>query len=115
MSPWIEFNRENIDKQVPAKVLGVFQLSKGQEKIHYVGRADLDLKETLKTHLDKGYLYFQWVQVPWTKEAYEMHCRLFHHAGGTKITGEDHPYPPEGKLLNCPLSARPASMCDIVA
>ncbi len=94
--------------------MGVFQLSKGEANIAYVGRADANLREELAGLLDKGYSFFQWVQVPWTKEAFEMHCRLYHHGGGRqKLDNPDHPYPPEGKLSCCPVSAESPSMCSL--
>jgi hypothetical protein len=113
MTPWMPFTKDNVNS-VPETLLGVFQLSKGEANIAFVGRADENLRGELTGMLDKGYSYFQWVQVPWTKEAFEMHCRLFHHAGGRrKLDNLDHPYSPEGKLWRCPVSAESPSMCEL--
>ncbi|MGZ3650392.1 MAG: DUF7508 domain-containing protein [Bdellovibrionota bacterium] len=112
MTPWTPFTRENVQK-VPDGLLGVFQLSRGEQKISYVGRADVNMRESLSEMLDKGYTEFQWVQLPWTKETFEMHCRLYHHGGGRKkLDNTDHPYPPEGKLWQCTVSTATPSMCD---
>lgn len=112
MTHWETFTAENVNK-VPEGFLGVFQLSKDGEKIQYVGRADQDLRASLHSMLGKGYTHFQWVQLPWVKETFEMHCRLHHHGGGLKnLDNVDHPYPPEGKLWRCPVSAQTAAMCD---
>lgn len=112
MSPWTEFNDKNIST-IPDNILGVFQLSRGEGTIAYVGRADENLKPTIQEFLGKGYTHFQWTHVPWSKEGYEMNCRLFHHAGGRKrLDNLDHPYPPEGKFWKCPVSAQPAAMCE---
>lgn len=113
MTHWEAFTEENV-KQVPAAILGVFQLSKGNEKIAYVGRADVNLRDQLMAILDKGYTHFQWVHLPWVKETFEMHCRLHHHGGGLKtLDNLDHPYPPEGKLWRCPVSSETPSMCEL--
>jgi hypothetical protein len=113
MTPWIPFTEENIRTKVPDNVLGVFQLSRTGEKIAYVGRADKNLRTTLMDLLGKSFTDFQWVQVPWTKEAFEMHCRLYHHAGGKTLDNDEHPFPPEGKQLICPLSAEPVALCQL--
>jgi hypothetical protein len=99
---------------VPEGILGVFQLARGEGNVAYVGRADQDLRASLLSLLEKGYTHFQWVQAPWTKETYEMQCRLYHFAGGNKrLDNEDHPYPPEGKNWACRISGKPAALCDL--
>lgn len=113
MSPWIELTEENISKEIPDNVLGVFQLSKNGEHIVYVGRSDSNIKEEVRHFLGKEYRYFQWVQLPWTKETYEMHCRLYHHAGGRDhLDNTDHPTSSNIKQNYCPLSLQPSSMCE---
>lgn len=98
---------------VPESLLGVFQLSRGEANIAFVGRADLDMRQSLLAMLDKGYTHFQWTQLPWTKETFEMNCRLYHHAGGRRrLDNSDHPYPPEGKFWSCTVSAVSPSICD---
>ena len=74
MSPWTPFTRENVQK-LPDGLIGVFQLAKEEAKIAYVGRADDNLRDRLMEMLDRGYTQFQWVQLPWTRETYEMQCR----------------------------------------
>lgn len=113
MTPWTEFTEKNL-KNIPENFLGVFQLSRGAGNIAYVGRADENLRACIQSFLNKGYTHFQWVQVPWTKEGYEMHCRLFHHAGGIKrLDNSEHPYPPMDKSWTCKMSVKPAAMCDL--
>lgn len=113
MSPWTEFTPEKMHS-VPNSVLGVFQLARGEANVAYVGRADQDLQDSLKDCLDKGYTHFQWVQVPWTKEGFEMQCRLYHFSGGSKrLDNAEHPYPPEGKNWLCRMSGKPAALCDL--
>jgi len=113
MTPWIELNEQNL-AAIPDNILGVFQLSRNANDIIYVGRSDLNIKEALKEFIGKNYTHFQWTQVPWEKEAFEMNCRLFHHAGGMKkLDNADHPYPPEGKFWKCTLSSQPPAMCEL--
>jgi hypothetical protein len=113
MSPWTPYTQENVQK-IPEGLLGVFQLSKGEANISYVGRADESLRDRLLEMLDKGYTHFQWVPLPWTKETFEMQCRLYHHGGGRKkLDNIDHPYPPEGKLWPCVMSATTPAICEI--
>ena len=113
MTPWCELKKENV-LAIPEGILGVFQLARGEENIAYVGRSDDDLQKEVMEFLDKGYTHFQWVQLPWTKEGFEMQCRLFHHAGGKRrLDNPDHPYPPEGHLWKCTVSSVPAAMCEL--
>jgi hypothetical protein len=113
MTPWTPFTKDNVQK-VPEALLGVFQLSKGGQVISFVGRADVNLRSGLLEMLDKGYAEFQWVQLPWVKETYEMQCRLYHHNGGSKrLDNIDHPYPPEGKFWQCAMSSSTPSMCEL--
>lgn len=113
MTPWTIFNQQNVNL-IPEGLLGVFQLARGEANIAYVGRADRDLRQSVSEHLDQGYTHFQWVQLPWTKETYEMQCRLYHHAGGKRrLDNLDHPHPPEGKSNRCPISATTTAMCEL--
>lgn len=112
MSPWTELKEENL-VSVPSGVCGVFQLGREPGKIVYVGRADASLRDSLREFLNKGYGFFQWVQVPWTKESYEMQCRLYHYASRfSKIDNQEHPYPPEGMNWKCNLSTKSPFQCD---
>lgn len=112
MTHWLDFTPENV-AQVPAGILGVFQLAKSGTSIAYVGRADEDLRRSLESFLGKGYSHFQWVQLPWVKETYEMQCRLYHHAGGRKqLDNVEHPYPPVGKIARCPVTTQSPAVCD---
>jgi hypothetical protein len=113
MSPWTPYTQENVNK-IQEGLLGVFQLSRGEANIAYVGRADEDLRRSLLEHLNQGYTHFQWVQLPWTKETFEMQCRLYHHGGGRRrLDNVDHPFPPEGKNWMCPVSASTPAMCEM--
>lgn len=112
MTPWLEFSDKEVET-IPAGLMGVFQLARGESNIAFVGRADEDLRQTVLQFLGKGYTHFQWTQVPWPREGFLMQCRLYHHAGGrNRLDNPDHPYPPEGKVWFCPLSSQPAAICE---
>lgn len=113
MTHWTEFTEAQINT-VPSGIIGIFQLSNDGEKISYVGRSDSDLQQAMREKLGKGYSHFQWVKVPWAKEAYEMHCRLYHFARGLgKIDNEEHPYPPAGEVRQCVMSTKSPAVCDL--
>lgn len=113
MTHWEKFTQENVNL-VPEGILGVFQLARGEGNIAFVGRADRDLRASLESHLSAGYSHFQWVQLPWVKETFEMQCRLYHHAGGKRrLDNLDHPYPPEGRTHACTVSSLAPSLCEI--
>lgn len=113
MTHWLSLTKENLNS-VPQNILGVFQLSRDGATIHYVGRADDNLRDAIAPFLGGKYTHFQWVQLPWIKETYEMHCRLYHHAGGAeKLDNKDHPESPVGKSWLCQVSVQPAAMCDL--
>lgn len=111
MTPWKEFTSENIDT-VPES-LGVFLLARGEGNISYVGRADQNLRESLRAFLNQGYSHFQWVKVPWLKEAFEMQCRLYHHEGGRKrLDNKEHPFTNDPHYSLCQIACVPVGMCE---
>lgn len=113
MTHWTEFNKHHLS-EVPKAIIGVFQLSRDGQSIHYVGRSDENLHDELVKFLDKGYRFFQWQKLPWSRETYEMHCRLFHHGGGTKkLDNDEHPLPPSGNAWPCRMSYKPSALCDL--
>jgi hypothetical protein len=113
MTHWQKLTKENVEA-VPPSIIGVFQLSRDGETIHFVGRSDENLRDEIAQHMADGYTHFQWVKLPWVKETYEMHCRLFHLAGGVKkLDNKDHPEPPNGKSWLCQMSVKPSAMCNL--
>ena len=113
MTPWTEYTQENVNL-VPDEIIGVFQLAHEEGKIAFVGGTYTDLRQSLNTYLGKGYTHFQWVKLPWTREVFEMSCRLYHFGGGGRsLDNIDHPYPPEGKFWSCPVSTKSAATCEL--
>lgn len=112
MTPWLEFNDQNLSK-VP-ETMGIFQLSYEPEKVAYVGGAYESMADSLKEFKGEGYTHFQWVKLPWEKEVFEMHCRLFHHAKAMgKINNAMHPEPLEGSFHACTVSGKPVAICEL--
>ena len=112
MSPWIEFDEKTLEK-VPES-LGVFLLARGEGNIAYVGRADDNLRMTLCGFQGKVYTHFCFVRLPWTKEAFEMQCRLYHHEGGKRrLDNTEHPMGPSPKMNMCLINAIPLGLCDV--
>lgn len=112
MTPWLEYNEKNLNA-IP-EVMGVYQLAHEPESIKYVGRANENLRLEIAGFRDKGYKYFQWVKVPWEKEGFEMHCRLYHHAKSMhNIDNAMHPEKAGDMTSLCPVSCKPVFRCEI--
>ncbi len=115
MTHWEEFTEAAVEK-VPKNILGLFQLARGEEPestVAFIGHSYTDLRETMREYLGKGYTHCQWVRLPWDKEVYEMHCRLYHHYGGyRRLDNKAHPEPPENQRWMCTLTSSPGAFCD---
>lgn len=71
--------------------------------VRRVGRSDTDLREELLKHTEdrtRLVFFFEYAAGPW--EAYTRECRDYHEFRGTLIDPE-HPLPPEGSSLRCPV------------
>lgn len=72
-------------------------------EVHYVGRADTDLRDRLKKHAkEELYDLFRFAHVSTLKECFELECRLYHRF--EPIDNEYHPHQPEGKNYLCPFT-----------
>lgn len=115
MTHWEEFSEAAVEK-VPNRVLGIFQLARGEvpeKSVAYVGASYSDLRAEMQKFLGKGYTHCQWVKLPWTKEVFEMHCRLYHHYEGyPRLDNSTHPEPPTKERWNCTLTSNPPALCD---
>ncbi len=96
-----------IEARVPPAVPGVFVLSYDRTLDARIGRADSDLRESLNHFVDT-YSYFHLEVIPSHKERFERECELFHRFGGDRGQPDnvDHPLPPAGPQLKCPLCVR---------
>jgi hypothetical protein len=96
-----------IEARVPPSVQGVFVLSYDRTLDARIGRADSDLRKSLNEFVDT-YAYFHFEVISSSKERFERECELFHRFGGDRgqLDNVDHPLPPAGPQLKCPLCVR---------
>ncbi len=99
-----------IHEQVAASTPGVFVLSYDRVLDARIGRADTDLRLALSEFVDR-YAYFHFEAIAPRKERFERECELFHRLGGDRgqLDNEDHPLPPPGPQLKCPVCVKSAS------
>jgi len=102
LSNWNSLSNTNIDKKVTETKSGVYVLDKpkGTYKIQYVGRADKDLNNRLKTHVGSDYAFFAYEYATSPKNAFEKECEIYHdyNPPDNKI----HPARPEDTNWQCP-------------
>ncbi len=103
------FRSEWLEHYLSEKAPGVFLCSNDGETILEIGRSDDDLKEMIKKTCTRprgldslyAYFWFQYTQTP--KEAFYLHCQLWHKYKRNNSTAE-HPQPPLGfEDLTCPI------------
>jgi hypothetical protein len=99
-----------IHEQVAPSTPGVFVLSYDGTMDVRIGRADTDLRSALGEFLDR-YAYFHFEAIAPRKERFERECELFHRLGGDRgqLDNEDHPLPPPGPQLKCPVCVKSIS------
>lgn len=99
-----------IDNTVTRTSAGNYALGyvndKGKFIVHYVGRADEDLKARLKQWVGKKSKYksFKASYASSAKAAFEKECHNYHDFGGSdKLDNEYHPDRPNGTDWKCPV------------
>lgn len=99
-----------IHERVAPSTPGVFVLSYDRTMDARVGRADTDLRSALSEFLDR-YAFFHFEAIAARKERFERECELFHRLGGDRgqLDNDDHPLPPPGPQLKCPVCVKSAS------
>ncbi|MBZ5578142.1 MAG: hypothetical protein LAP40_16390 [Acidobacteriia bacterium] len=98
-----QFTEPGIDAHVQSNSPGVYTLGSIRNDrflIGYVGRADVDLRTGLKTHLAGAYQQFKFAYALSAKDAFERQCELYHEYVG--LDNQCHPCPPSGMNLLCP-------------
>lgn len=94
---------DGISSAVTRRSAGVYVLghtsTEGKFRIHYIGRSDLDVRETLRGYIGSN-TSFKYGYSPSSKAAFEKECDLYHDFSppGNKI----HPDRPKGSNLECP-------------
>ena len=71
--------------------------------LSYVGRADTDLNDRVKDHVDEGYESFKYSYATSPKDAFEKKCENYHDFGENKsLDNKIHPDRPNGSSWECP-------------
>lgn len=90
-----------IDLLVNPNIPGIFALSNDSQKISFLGRADYDLRGTLKKWVsDYKFFWYEYAISP--QDAFFQECRLF-HKDKDNLENKYHPEKPESTKLKCPI------------
>ncbi|GAA4279307.1 hypothetical protein [Aquimarina mytili] len=104
-----ELTNEKVDEEVTKTSAGNYALGYVKEKtfwVKYVGRADIDLNDRLKSWVGK-YERFKFSYASSPKAAFEKECNNYHDFGGKKsLDNKIHPDRPDDSNWKCPV-------CDI--
>ena len=98
-----KLNFDTIDAAITRNAAGVYALgytnTEGQFCINHVGRADRDMKSTLRNCIGSATL-FKFSFFSTSKAAFERECELFHDLAppGNRV----HPGRPQGTSWACP-------------
>lgn len=107
-------NNDKIDEVVTKKSAGTYVLGhekteKKDEKevtnffVDYVGRADSDVNDRLKSWVGKKYERFKFGYYGSPKAAFEKECEIYHDFGENKdLDNKNHPDRPDDSNWQCP-------------
>jgi hypothetical protein len=92
--------------RTPEAAKGIFVLSYDRAQDARVGRADKDLRVTLKDYVGE-YAYFYFEVIERMDERFYRECELFHLLGGDhgQLDNSAHPQPSKDSKLFCPVCA----------
>jgi hypothetical protein len=94
-----------VDISVPTRVGGVYCLGKTGRTVTYVGRADHDLRDKIKSHWPEYQMF--WYQPALSpRDAFLSHCQTFHKHADASMGAGDHPSPPGNISVKCPICGR---------
>ena len=101
-----ELTTEKIDEVITRTSAGNYALGYVEDKkfkVRYVGRADSDLNDRLKDHIDEGYESFKYSYATSPKAAFEKECENYHDFGENKsLDNKIHPDRPDDSSWKCP-------------
>jgi hypothetical protein len=102
-----ELTRAAIDEELPRKVGGAYVIGTRTPEhvmlVPYAGRSDDDIAGRLKTHIG-NYDAFSYILADSPKQAYELHCEIYHELKPSK--NPQHPHKPSGVECVCPVCGR---------
>ncbi len=99
-------NERTINKEVSRVSAGVYVLGPKKDEtfhVHFVGRADTDVKTQLKEYIGK-YDRFKFEYFISPQAAFVKECQLYHEFGGAegRLAVKNHPERPQGSTWQCP-------------
>ena len=101
-----ELTTEKVDEFITRTSAGNYALGYVKDKkfiVKYVGRADDDLNDRLKVHVDEGYASFKYSYATSPKAAFEKECENYHDFGEKEsLDNKIHPDRPDGCSWKCP-------------
>jgi len=90
---------------VPSRVGGVYCLSKDSKSVSYVGRAEQNLRDEIKSHWPE-YQFFWYESSLSSREAFFSHCRSYHRHADDGLESREHPAAPPGLDARCPVCGK---------
>ena len=101
-----ELTIEKIDEVITKTSAGNYALGYVKNKkfiVQYVGRADSDLNDRLKDHIDEEYEMFKYSYATSPMAAFKKECENYHDFGeNKKLDNKIHPDRPDGSSWKCP-------------
>ena len=94
-----------VDISVPTRLGGVYCLSKDQKSVSFVGRADANLRDEIKSHCNE-YQFFWYDPALNKREGYRNQCQLFHKHADTGLENKEHPTAPANVDVKCPVCGK---------
>ena len=94
-----------VDMSVPSRVGGVYCLSKSSKSVGYIGRAEQNLRDEIKTHWPE-WQFFWYESALSSREAYVNHCRTYHKHADNGLESKEHPTAPTKLDIKCPVCGK---------
>ena len=94
-----------VDISVPLRMGGVYCLSKTAKSVCFIGRAEQNLRDKLKSHWPE-YQFFWYDPSMSPREAYVNHCHTFHKHENNGLESKEHPKAPEKLEIKCPVCGK---------
>ncbi len=94
-----------VDISVPTRVGGVYCLAKAGRQVVYVGRAEHDLRDRIKSHWPE-YQMFWYEPALSAREAFLNHCYAYHKHAADGSIHDDHPPAPANMDIKCPVCGK---------
>ena len=96
------YSLRKLDALVETCMIGAYVLSRGGQRVHYVGRSDSNLRARIQqsAKLD-GYTHFWFGYASSPMQGFKAECQLWHRF--QPVDNENHPAVPAGANWRCPV------------